>query len=860
MLDRQENQPLISHEVAHHCLRQLYQNLELHQLTSDGDSFAELLRHIFHCLKSYDVPYECKSWEGFATSISPLEIAADILAASINGKAYLFAFLLEVVGWGLEHTMVDEHGFLPHLSVNLQLRNYIDASRVKHLREWYVRGRVLVAWLEKIDPSERNLDRWLLDGTKQLLREINEFLDSATNDDIEKSGYFWRSFADRMSSVVASSEAAVRVKGWRAGRRAINRAKDDKESRYSLSLPVQARHMMVDVLQKIWEKRLGEAGAENFLTDVFRFEVGNAQSEQAWALKDHLNVGEDANNALFEYVYDIAWQCSLVRAYGIQEHDLRGVGFAGLYRAIIEDMSMGRRLFFIAMEFHFDLMQPPYERLGVALRVLERMEHDGWFGNPGIQGWAAGESIGEWINEGAELIRKTWCRKDKEEENKIQQQQGAHIENLLGCLDALWDKLKIKEPGEASLYGKAEGVLEIRRLYHYLSIHSAEQSDKNGSANHSERQAQQADWFRMKDGKIRMDMVSRYCLAHKKTTYCSNNRNSKFATIDEIDTINNKNSVCKLKDVKTLGQYDFLVIHGDFMPLARCAIPETQDKDENNREIGFFQRRETWVPVDLRDVDERGKGELENKEVDLPEQPVAFLFLQLQRRYYRFDFLHCLKGMAAGIGMVLGINDKEEQEGKKKQESETKKKESETKKKDRVFLTHGWADVVIVLGKSEERKVMGKEQKDPLAAAFEIQKHLFHHFLVNRTELILTADCLSLASGNEGTSDRYEIRVDVRVQECLFGRRVLEECVNKVSENLRVQGFSENTKVVLTPGQMDFSVIFGAEEDRRKYGGDRNEKLFEGAIKLFEGAENLIDRYETKISYLQGESHASIES
>jgi hypothetical protein len=84
--------------------------------------------------------------------------------------------------------------------------------------------------------------------------------------------------------------------------------------------------------------------------------------------------------------------------------------------------------------------------------------------------------------------------------------------------------------------------------------------------------------------------------------------------------------------------------------------------------------------------------------------------------------------------------------------------------------------------------------------------------------------------------------------------------VNKVSENLRVQGFSKNTKVVLTPGQMDFSVIFGAEEDRRKYGGDRNEKLFEGAIKLFEGAENLIDRYETKISYLQGESHASIES
>ena len=155
---------------------------------------------------------------------------------------------------------------------------------------------------------------------------------------------------------------------------------------------------------------------------------------------------------------------------------------------------------------------------------------------------------------------------------------------------------------------------------------------------------------------------------------------------------------------------------------------------------------------------------------------------------------------------------------------------------DRVFLTHGWADVVIVLGNPGERTINGKSLSNPLAAAFEIQKMLFQHFLISRTELILTANCLETFPHDQ----QCQIRVDVRVQECLFSNQTVDTCVNRINTNLRSLGFSEKTTVALTPGQMDFSITFGTHEDNLKYGLLGN---------IFKDAKHLIDRYETRISY-----------
>ena len=122
MLDRQENQSIISHEVAHHALRQHYDNLQVQYLAkaSSNDVFADLMRQLIFALKSFSVPYESDVWSGAASLIDPKEIACDLLAGSTKANSYLFAFLLEVVGRGLEYTMVDQHRYQPHLSVNFR--------------------------------------------------------------------------------------------------------------------------------------------------------------------------------------------------------------------------------------------------------------------------------------------------------------------------------------------------------------------------------------------------------------------------------------------------------------------------------------------------------------------------------------------------------------------------------------------------------------------------------------------------------------------------------------------------------------------------------------------------------------------
>ena len=164
----------------------------------------------------------------------------------------------------------------------------------------------------------------------------------------------------------------------------------------------------------------------------------------------------------------------------------------------------------------------------------------------------------------------------------------------------------------------------------------------------------------------------------------------------------------------TLGRYGSLVVRVNQQPLCRCPLPNWQ------RFPPFFMRREVWISTWLENQ-ERDKG-LHIANI-MKMIPLAFLYVRLHRFYERMDFLNWLNNIF--------------------------RPDHQTKMFDpddfRVFLTDGWADLVIIFFKKNKKKdsvlnedVAQEEDGAQIQAIRAMRKYISNHFLVAGTEFVPT--------------------------------------------------------------------------------------------------------------------------
>ncbi len=805
MLDKPDNQPSLAHEVAHHAILQHYDNMLPHVLAdaSDRDAFAQLVMELTRVLARFRVPVQTEPWEPLQALISPLELACDLLAGAVKGISYLYAFYLEALGWGLEHTMVDEHGYVPHLSVRLELRQDFNAPRVRDLRDWYVRGRILVHWLRAIGCLHSTMDREVCTALECVLNQIGELLDRASIHQQDKSHVFWKNLTDRLCVSVCAASAAKRVKAWRQERREDQYAPRRQTHRFpreSQRLNYRLRQFLVEVLaahkRALYRDQETVQGKDD-KPDYYE------KLQQTWRTpesQEHERELIERGDGLFLHIFDIPWQCAWIRAgdfycIGAQPHPttegLSGAAKRGgdLYAELNLNTSMGRRMFFVALELDGFTAQSPCQRLRALLRELEGRD----FPKDSDLGWLPG-----WTERAMRALldeNQLADRGSVEEIRRAQFQQGICVEEFVRRVD----RLAKKTPTGAvdawtRIFGNHARGSQIR---YNLSLHRARTYDE--SLMLYERLV---SYFKVTDATaaakrggpapdISMVLASRASIAGKlkRRTDEDDNPLLGFYLRAEMGKPASYSERPPELFARTSGFYNGLFAKPSIKPLCRCVLPVMHEVHETSAAIRrprrtalllpIFMRRETWIelaPFHAAGSDAgKGKTEATGSRPSFPDPAplqgvIGVLYVQLLRRFARLDFVDWLfQGGCTELG--LGPLD-------------------------RIYLTDGWADLVLLL-KAFRPNGMRRSRSD----FFQVRNALSNHLLVRRLETMATDDWSRLAP-----QQGFPIFVSIRLDDLTPHRPSIDKVVDALREHAATR--SNRPRIIAIPGATDLTLVF----------------------------------------------------
>ncbi len=281
-----------------------------------------------------------------------------------------------------------------------------------------------------------------------------------------------------------------------------------------------------------------------------------------------------------------------------------------------------------------------------------------------------------------------------------------------------------------------------------------------------------------------------------------------------------------------LGRYD-LVTWIKTRPMYRCTLPQFPQPDcappepkwEDEEFPAFFVRREQAVPVRLDRTDPFPDDE---------RIPVlAILSVTLTQRYARVDAL-C---------RLLRARDKRNDSYNGHKDLPDRRLQIEQiggllHANDCLFLTDGWDDLLLILS--------GEPSEERLQEIFAIQGAFFEDFMVDRTELMLAADWISIAAASE----HFRLSVQLRLMEdraLEYGNSAFREQVEKNIDGSEFwRDFKQHIMLCRTPGRTDYTMTFPGLDDLADSNLDPKprfeaERLFE----LFKGTQ--IDAIQTTI-------------
>ncbi|MGH8551607.1 MAG: hypothetical protein ACRERU_23980, partial [Methylococcales bacterium] len=212
MPERPDLQSVIAHEVAHTVLREKYSDLLAQALDRRRDSFSLLLKQLNQHMDEYQLL-------GKTDAHSPLrEVGVDLLAAAVQGPAYLYALFLELIGFGAEDMFAVGESPDP---IELRMIDHLDsaAGDFGQIRDWYFRLHMVCTWLEVIFGFRgKNDPRYVLAmrlvaATASITDDLLEFYDRIAPPNRRTSAY-WRELKDTLCQVIQNSSAAIETRDW----------------------------------------------------------------------------------------------------------------------------------------------------------------------------------------------------------------------------------------------------------------------------------------------------------------------------------------------------------------------------------------------------------------------------------------------------------------------------------------------------------------------------------------------------------------------------------------------------------------------------------------------------------------------
>lgn len=820
--DRPDLQPIIANPIADTIINNVFQGLDDVSLSEYSDVFTRLIILFKKEMNIWSKKHPEIRWLQESKINIINDLASDFLAASVKGTSYLYALYLLRIGDGLEN--------------QLKVGDFVKLDMVEALKQgtapfdkqvfWYLRLRLTVSWIRATNmPGEiSELDDMLLKGVETVTEELLDFLIHNKPQHELSTGIVWVQFCDALSDIVQQSAVAKKTQQWRLERskdywfEGCKREGKKKFPRSTRRLNIRLQNYLFRQLlqqKQVQNKPLynpSDGDIEELFNAVYPLKVEEVPIPNATS--QHLRHPKH----LFRHIYDIPYQCSLLRSIDMLFMNLKP---ADLFHEMHWDAELGRGLFSLALEFYAREIESPEHRLSLCINQvvflyfsLEKMEiakNKDLISK--LEEWVKGAKKDLAFNKQVfmsenyhQLCRRVShiaavnintvfaeIRKENSKDmRKLEQLAGMKLQQLL--------ELLIRAIDESNLDAKTNELLIA--LVQFLSIRRNPDYEKEGKAKadfYDEMLHAFGDMSRDDKqvfqggnrGKLpqrflpqlnKSVMIHRHSITNAypvpdpvnqklseglKSPY-KNKNGELLADILQAEPWVNKHPLSKKELVKpcddlltkswiTLGRFSAISKASVRLP-CKCPLPKfTKDSflDQEVSEEKFpphFSRREITLPLRIiGDESEQGDDNM-----------YAMLSLSLQRRSMRLDLLY---------RMIRKLNDTNPRLKPAALECQLLLMRKQGVKLE-AFLTDGWGDILFFL--SVEGRPLKKTDIDMI---FDFQEVIFEDFMVDRTEILFTPQCLDQVSA----CDDYEVSLEFRIME----DRWLEKSISQHENNCK---------------------------------------------------------------------------
>lgn len=385
------HQVLITKEIASLYITNLLSNMDDSFLSNSESHFAFLMRSLFRQINETTQAEDVPVLQSINDNIHQLirDLAKDFLSVSIKGIPYIYSIFLANLGKGLESVLM--HQGVIRLDRLHELQG--GCRSINDYFEWYFRLRLSCYWMKQITHiPHHHIDKIVLQGCRQVCDEIIDYLDKCTPSTREPVGYLWQRLARELEKIIEKSPVVSQVHQWRR-KRSKDKWNDVRncagERKYYRSTAKLDIHLQNYLFRKAL---LNKCQEDNPLHSFCNENKGYINEDMlAKAFYQQYKIAADTNKIphidgitlqhphwLFRHLYDIPFQCSAMRSIDLikPNNNNHNSDWKEFIHACHYDMSMGRNLFAIAMEFHIWSHESPRHRLSVVINLLEHYFKD----------------------------------------------------------------------------------------------------------------------------------------------------------------------------------------------------------------------------------------------------------------------------------------------------------------------------------------------------------------------------------------------------------------------------------------------------------------------------------------------------
>ncbi len=847
--DRPDLHPIIAYPVAESVIRNTLSNLDEVTLSNNNDKFTELIINFRTLLAKYinkteELEYIRKDFDDMLRTI-----AADLLAATVKGVAYLYSLFLTIIGDELASQLYVGKDIKLEMVYSLEQGIGIHKNAIL----WYLRLNIVAIWIEETIENKTSIEDDIIKYVQNISKELLDFLNDNTPLDSNKLAFYWDNLLERFSHEIKKSSTISLAKYWR-----VRRAKSSKEgfiknnlfnenkkyfSRSTQKLNIRLQNYLFRefLLQKTMNgKPLSNCDIKKEFHKVYSLEI------EKIAVPNEKNIYLHHPKRLFDHIYDIPYQAAYLRSidmlYGQRLLD------KNLFEQLHWDMELGRGLFAIALEFYMREAESPEQRLSLCVNQIAYIY----------------EEIKDEINVFKLVLQlNAWLKSDKHEielddiVNKIEDiskdssslganrlvsafakvrlDESKNIRQLELIADYKLKDLFLILTNKRNYNNNKQVQKTFSSLVQFLSLHY-DKSDKNNS------QTEKSLFYNSMltalgdiDEKAKKDyekttgkhiFEKKYLPPSVKSVMLHRISMTNYTPISDpvylSDYNDNKNGRYLAKNLKrnfwqtnfnkeneccntwiTLGRFDAVSIVEVKLP-CKCYIQGFEDNGylpfNNERDLlkeefaPHFSRREIARPVEI--IAESN-----------PQQMFAMISITLQRRSMRLDFLYriirslkdnCFKNFQSGI------------EEKIKQ---IKEKNISVKG----FLTDGWGDIVFKFSKGNKKLEEENLTESDIENIFQFQRAIYEDFMVDRTEIIFTPCCIDYTLAY---SNKYKITLEARMLEDRWLETGVDKYIHNLQETIKALtqeksplDFLQDMEITMIPGRNDFSFTLIPKDD-----------------------------------------------